>query len=231
MTRANAWVAGGLWLVLAGFLSFTIDRQLHSSQEAFDLQDTLSRFLGSAKEAVGDALFLKADSYYHGGSEMHYEETHEELEKEGAVEHEEEEHARAEEASSDWIAGVNHKIRSYEHTHLARTDQKEMLPFLALATSLDPHNVEAILTTAYWLDVHMGKTDAAIETLRKGGKSNPDAWEIDDGLAKIYFKKKDYRMAEQFYLTAIQKAGRKGADEETLGHLQASLRRTRELSS
>jgi len=91
--------------------------------------------------------------------------------------------------------------------------------------------VEAILTAAYWLDSHLGKTDAAIETLLKGEKSNPDAWEIDDSLAKIYSKKKDYRIAEQFCLTAIQKAERKGEDKETLGHLQASLGRIRELSS
>jgi len=232
VTRAvSYWAAGALWLALAGFFSFAIDRQLHSSQEVFDFQDALFRFVGSAKEAIGDTLFLKADSYYHGGAEMHYEETHEDLEKEGHVEHAEEEHARAEEAASDWIAGINHKIKSYEHYHLAKMEQKEMLPFFALATSLDPHNVEAILTAAYWLDSHLGKTDAAIETLLKGEKSNPDAWEIDDSLAKIYSKKKDYRIAEQFCLTAIQKAERKGEDKETLGHLQASLGRIRELSS
>ena len=232
MTRSvSYWVVGASLLILAGFFSFTIDKRLQSSQEAFDFQDALSRFVGSAKEAIGDTLFLKVDSYYHGGAEMHYEETHDELEKEGRVEHAEEEHAQAEKASSDWIADINHKIRSYEHYHLVKTDQKEMLPFLSLATSLDPHNIEAILTTAYWLDSHLGKADAAIETLRKGEKSNPDAWEIDDSFSKIYFKKKDYRTAEQFCLTAIQKAERKGADEETLGHLRASLKRIRELSA
>ena len=219
-------------MALAGFFSFAIDRQLHSSQEAFDFQDALFRFVGSAKEAVGDTLFLKADSYYHGGGEMHYEETPGELEKEGRVEHREEESAYAEEAASDWIAGINHQIKSYEHYHLAKTEQKEMLPFFALATSLDPHNVEAILTAAYWLDSHLGKTDAAIETLLKSEKSNPDAWEIDDSLAKIYFSRlKNYSAGEKYFFDAIQKAQSRAVDEHTIADLYFHLAESRRLQN
>ena len=221
-------VAGVVLFALAGFFSFMIDKELNSSRAAFNFQDALFRFVGSAKEMVGDTLFLKADSYYHGGAEMHYEETPEELEREGDVEHTEEGEARAKAAEKDWIAGVNHQIRSYEHYHLVKADQKEMLPFFALATSLNPHNVEAILTTAYWLDSHLGKTDAAIETLLKGGKNNPDAWEIEDSLAKIYFSRlKNYAASEKHFLDAIQKAERKAADDHTLANLYFYLAESR----
>lgn len=190
----------------AGVLSWRIDKGLNEGSFRFNLENSLNRILGSAKEAVGDTLFLKADSYYHGGQTRDFVESPEELEREGAVEGREHGHKPA---RGDWISEVNRKIRSHEHIHLAKDKQKEMLPFFALATALDPHNTEALLTTAYWLDRHFGRPDEAIEVLKKGMLDNGDSWELEFNLAHLYFsRKKDYGASERHYLAAIRKAAR-----------------------
>ena len=190
-----------LLLAAAGVLSSRIDKSLNEGSFSFNLENSLNRILGSAKEAVGDTLFLKADAYYHGGVTPETVETREELEREGAI-------GGREPALADWISRINRKIRSHEHIHLVKDKQKEMLPFFALATALDPHNIEAFLTTAYWLDRHFGQADDAIEVLKKGILNNPDNWELEFNLANLYFlRKKDYAASERRYLEAIRKAG------------------------
>ena len=179
-------------LASAAFSSFFIETHFFSGQASGNLEEVLARTIGSAKEAIGDTFFLKADSYYHGGV------------AEGS---EEEREAEDKKAPGDWIETVNRQVRSYEHRELDKDLQKEMLPFFAMATRLDPHNIEAILTTAYWLDRNFNKTDAAIEVLTKGLKDNSDAWEIDLDMAKIYFqRKKDYALAKRFCLEALRKS-------------------------
>ena len=185
---------------LAGFLSLTIDKNLNGAASGLSLEDALNRMLGSAKEVIGDKLFLKADEYFHGGSELKYEHHGGDLEKEGYLAAHE-----TQKGSQDWIAAVNDQIRGHEHYHLTKEQQKEMLPFFSLATKLDPQNVEAILTTAYWLDQHFDRTDAAIEILSQGLKDNPGAWEIAADLAGIYFKRKqNYSLSESYYREAIR---------------------------
>ena len=70
--------------------------------------------------------------------------------------------------------------------HLSDEKKIEMLPFFALSTKLDPRNIEAVLTAAYWLDTRFDKTAEAVKTLKKGVEDNPDSWEIENALAGIY---------------------------------------------
>src|SRR5205085_1818317 len=132
--------------VLAGFLAFEIAPKLYPGSSSAGSHDVLSQILGSSKEIIGDMMFLKADSYYHGGVAEKFHEDEKEVHQEGAIESEKEKPAQ------DWIAGINSKVRSEEHRHLSHGERKEMLPFFALSTTLDPHNVEAVLTAAYWLE-------------------------------------------------------------------------------
>lgn len=196
-----------LLTVIAGALALQIDRDLKTQAMAMNLPDTLYRVVGTAKEAFGDMLFLKADSYYHGGVTTEFIETREDLQKEGLVH---EEAHEAEEAPLDWIAKINSQIKRHGHYHLPKDEQKEMLPFFSLAVNLDPYNVEAILTAAYWIDSHFGKVGEAIRVLKEGSKNNPGSWEIDYSLARIYFKRrKDFAQSEFYYLEAIRKMDEK----------------------
>ncbi len=207
---------------LAAVLSYSIEKNFHKVEFSFNLDNSLYRILGSAKEAVGDTLFLKADAYLHGGVEGKSD-TDEDLEKEGKIE----EHAPLV-STSDWIARINGQVKVHEHRHLAKTQQKEILPFIYWSTELDPHNVEAILTAAYWLDRHFGQTDSAVEVLAAGLKDNPNHWEIEQSLADIYFRrKKDAILGERYYAKAIQDMKDKDKDKHSLIELYYFLGESR----
>lgn len=194
-------------LGLAALLTFYIDGCLYEGQAQKSSGSVLYRFIGSAKEGIGDALFLKADQYFHGGVDHHFEHDEGEMEKEGFIESEAE-HAHGEiEEDGDWIGKINRQVGVHDHYHLKAHEAKEMLPFLALSVNLDPYHVDAVLTTAYWLGKRFGKIDAAIEVLIEGRKNNPESWEIDADLANYYYEfKHNYLWSAHHYEAAISKS-------------------------
>ncbi len=157
-------------------------------------QDPLFMLIGSAKETVGSAMFLKANSYFHGGEESEEEES----------EHHDHEH---EEEKGDAIASLNRVLNAHEHRHLQGEESAEILPFLAVAVELDPHHVEAILSTAYWLDAQLKQTEEAVKVLRKGRAENPDSWQISKSLAKMLFHEKNYTEAAALFEEALKNCG------------------------
>ena len=204
MKRSGLFFGVLLWLAAAGS-AFVIQGVLESPSEALagGSTDPLSRFVGAAKEAFGDTLFIKADSYFHGGviHEDHHDDSAAEVETEGALDHE------AKESPKDWIARINDGIQTHELMHLAKEKRMEMLPFFSLAVSLDSHNVEAILTTAFWLEREFGKPENAAPLLKKGALDNPDSWEIENALGHFYFRQKNYALSEGHLSAALKKLG------------------------
>ena len=195
-------------LISSIFLASFIGKKFELEAEAFGPANPLERILGSSKEIIGDAMFLKADEYYHGGVIEKFHEHEESALQEGAIDHDhEEDGSHDHEEVLDWIAKVNGQVRSHEHFHLSQEKRKEMLPFFALSAALDPHNLEAILATAYWLDSEFDKTGDAMVVLKKAVSDNPEAWQLEDRLASLYFnRKKDYAESERHYRKALQKA-------------------------
>ena len=209
-------------LLLTGFLAVFIQAQLGdtlTAHAAATPADPLAHFVGSAEEAFGDTLFIKADAYFHGGvvDRDHHDESAEDLQKEGVVS---EDHDKAETAPRDWWEKINSRIQTHETIHLAKEKRREMLPFFAMATAMDPHNVEAVLTTAHWLDTEFGKTEDALSLLQKGIRDNPDSWEIENALGRIAFRRKEFKAATQHFEKALQKAG--GAPLEKYQHVDLS---------
>ncbi len=196
MTASAALLA--LLLAAAG-VAGSIERRLPSENASFTLEDSLGRLMGTAKEGLGDMLFLQADIYFHGGAAGRYAETREEHAKEGLIAHAE--------TGGDWIQRVYRKVHSHAHYHLAGRQKQELLPFFALATRLDPHNIEAVLTTAYWLEAHFGKPDEAAGVLQKGRRDNPVSWEVSFALGSLYFKhKQDHEASVLYFREAVLKS-------------------------
>ena len=204
-----------LCLASAGVLSFSIDKELNQNREVFGLEHSLDRVLGSAKEVLGDELFLKADSYYHGGVKEKFHEKESDHEKSGFIEEDRElEPAHKAKISKDWIEKINDQVTAHQHYHLEGDKIKEMLPFFSLATTLNPHNVEAILTTSYWLEKHFQNPEAAITLLEKATVDNPESWEAEKQLADFYFRlRKDYVQSQAHYRAALKKSEDKKAEE------------------
>jgi tetratricopeptide (TPR) repeat protein len=194
--------AFSLW-IFAAFLAFQVQTPLRSADFfSGNADQPLYRLLGGAEEAAGDVLFLKADSYFHGGVIEKFEEPEGSVKMEGLIEEKDEKKEKPE----DWIARVNDQVRSSEHRHLSGKERIEMLPFFALSTKLDPYNVEAVLTSSYWLDSEFHKAREAQETLEKGIRDNPGSWEIENALAGLYDRARDFAQSERHYLAAIEKS-------------------------
>ncbi len=204
MTLRYSIFALGLWF-LAALLCAPIEKGLSQATLGSSPDSPLYRILGSATEAVGDVLFLKADSYFHGGVTEKFHEEGENMMtmKPGEVEKD------GEEAPSDWIAKINRQVTSHAHRHLSADKIRELLPFFALSTTLDPHNIEALLTTAFWLDKSFSKADEAIRVLEKGVTENPASWELESELGRLYLQRKnDPASSQAHYLAAIRKSSR-----------------------
>lgn len=218
--NSRVFAASLVFLVTASFLAVRVEAEW-SALGAKPATDPLYQLIGSAKEAVGDTMLLKAESYFHGGSEREFgEENEEERERQGHIHeaHELEAHDPA-----DWPALINERVKSHEHYHLRDNEQKEILPFLFLGTQLDPYHVEAQLSTAFWLERQLNKRAEAIEVLMTARRYNPDSWEIAYELGNLYFRAKQYERAVVFYEEAEKKLGPAVAESMQAAHLQFYL--------
>ena len=201
--------------LLAAFVLFAASTGLAWRADIFEIassppgeqgSDPLFLAIGSAKEAIGDTLFLKADEYFHGGVReegSHEDVTAEDLKREGLIPEKE---GEGRNLPKDWIAGINGQIRATRDMHLTKEKRNEMLPFFKWATDLDPHNVEAILTTAYWLENEFRKKPEAVALLEKGIRDNPESWELEHDLAKLYERSGDLVSAAPHYREAAHKS-------------------------
>ena len=178
------------WLLAMAAMAFQAEKRLLHGQPSGRSKGPLYLLLGSAKEAIGDAIFLKANSYFHGGidSNLVPREAMAENEGAGGVELD-----TFKKAYTDWVYQVNSRIKVLDHRHLEGAETRQIIPLLKISVALDPYNVPAILTTAYWLEFYFKKTDDSIEVLNQGLEYNPDSWEILYHLGLDYFKfKKKY---------------------------------------
>lgn len=105
---------------------------------------------GGSRRALSADMFDQADTFFHRGS----------AHRERRVE------------MNDWFQRVHADIQPEAHRHAEGADSVEIIPWLRLATETDPHNVEAWLVAAYWLETGLGRTDLAEQVLREGQRVN-----------------------------------------------------------
>jgi hypothetical protein len=84
-------------------------------------------------------------------------------------------------------------------------DYDLLWPLLDLATSLDPRLLTAYRFGAIFLSepppIGAGRTDLAIELVKRGIAANPEAWRLDSDLGFLYYwRLKDYPNAAAAYL-------------------------------
>jgi tetratricopeptide (TPR) repeat protein len=168
-------------------------------------------------------MVLKAESYFHGGTERDFSwEDEEGREREGAIA-DDAEHAHEEPAPTDWPAQINSRVKTHEHYHLKQNEQKEILPFLFMATQLDPYHIEAQLSTAYWLERRLHKPAEALQVLQTARRFNPGSWEVVYELGNLYWRAHAYDKAIPCYEEALQKLDRAAVRDIQAAHLHYYL--------
>ncbi|MGB3113711.1 MAG: tetratricopeptide repeat protein [Candidatus Omnitrophota bacterium] len=196
-------------LVLLVFTAPGIDGYNHAFMASKQVQDLpfWVRFLGEGRSILSNLAILQADLYFHGG-DGHFHEEHTEglciFERgEGCEEEAHEREETPECGKYNILFRISREIELTEHIHLEGEQTEQIVPWLYYAAKIDPHNILAYTLTSYWLADRWGKFDQAFSFLREGLANNPDSWEINAELGRLYFQhKEDYEAAVRFLTRA-----------------------------
>ena len=196
-------------LIAASLIAVRIDvyNQAYAAGQSVSDAPIFMRFLGEGKSIVSGLSILQADRYFHGGV-GHFSDEHEEgfaiAERDHKACEHPEDHVLPEASPFNILFRISRQMDVTEHVHLHGDQMKEIIPWLYYAAEIDSRNVQAYVLTGYYLCDRLGKVDQAITFLREGLRKNPDSWEINAELGRIYFQHvKNYEAAVQ-YLSKAQ---------------------------
>ena len=146
--------------------------------------DALSVAFGGAKEAIGQAMFRKADSYFHGGidCDCSHDENHDEDSCESCV-------LQSNNSFPDPWRWINDRVRAPDvHTHLDGEKAVELIPWLWASVKANPRNAE-VWTSAMYVAEKMLKDDALVRRILDEAKAkNPGSAEIAFAEGKFLYK-------------------------------------------
>ena len=191
--------------------------------------DALSVAFGGAKTAISDAMFRRADSYFHGGVDMdcscrhHHDgrDEHDLYSDDHDHEHHDHEHSEhgdghdghdrdSDDAWDPW-AWINERIRAPEvERHLEGEKAVELMPWFWASVKANPHNVEAWTTALYMADRVIKNAKLATAILADAKAANPRSMDIALAEGRFLYRggKGDLAAAE----TAFANARRLGLD-------------------
>ncbi|MCK5451663.1 MAG: hypothetical protein KAI70_07855 [Candidatus Omnitrophica bacterium] len=161
------------------------------------------RFLGEGRSIISSMSILQADLYWHGGV-GHFFEEHQGVGVAGVGEDCEackhsDKHSRPEVSPFNILFRISQEIDVTEHIHLQDSQIKEIVPWLYYAAEIDPGNIQAYTLTGFYLADRLGKVSQGIAFLKEGLRKNPDSWEINAEIGRIYFQRlKDHEQAVRF---------------------------------
>lgn len=193
-----------------------LENARHQSDNFFIL------LLGDSSRIFANAAFTKADAYYHSGYYPTIFDNNEAFktphmaEDTGAVAS----HNQGEETAfmgppRDWVDAFARHFIPNRHTHLDQggpaddlstsSEVREILPWLDLATQLNPQDIRTYLVISYWLRTDLNQASEAEHVLRGGLRSNPGNPQLLFELGRIYFE--DYHdpgRARSIYVAGLR---------------------------
>jgi tetratricopeptide (TPR) repeat protein len=140
------------------------------------------RLLGASRVAFGNSFFEEADNYFHKGVT----------------------HVRQKAFSNDYFQTLGAAIEPSGHVHPEEVEVSEIMPWLRVTTKMDPNNVDAYLTTAFWLEGSIRRPDVAEAILREAQLNNPRDYRVINARAKMLFGTGDDGKAAMLLDTAIK---------------------------
>jgi tetratricopeptide (TPR) repeat protein len=178
--------------------------------------DLLSGLLGEGRKLFANHFYIKADAYFHSG---YYPSIFDNRESHQTPHMAEDAGVTASRNTgneetflgtpSDWIDAHGRKHFPSRHTHLGVDapggggdgQEREILPWLELASTLDPNHVETYTVAAYWLR-RVGHPAEAEKFLRDGLRENPQSAEIIFELGRCRFDANDTDRARNLWAHA-----------------------------
>jgi len=164
------------------------------------------------RDVISCSLMDKVESYFHGGIDVDncsMEDAAEDILHEGEepVHGENCNHARPEIKGFSPVVWINSHIHAQEHRHLSNNRSVELLPWIAAASRVSPHNLEAYQIGSYVLSKMADKPQAAVDFLQEGIKNNPEDFELEVSLAEMWLNVlKDQEKAQEGFERALTKS-------------------------
>lgn len=195
-----------LWLTAMVLAAPAIDINNQAFMLLHERSDVpaLWQVLGEARSIMSNLSLLQADLYFHGGIKDACDEhtgPYAFIERGADHDHDKYLHGEISHDVSPYnvLLRLSDEISVTEHIHLEGDQLKEIVPWLYLASEVDPNNVLAYTLAGYYLAYRLDKTDQAIAYLKKGLMNNPDSWEVNGEIGRIYFQKlKDYDASARY---------------------------------
>jgi len=156
---------------------------------------------GEGRRLFGNEMFIMADAYFHSG---YYPSIFDRPVTDHDVAERSEGTTGNEDSTSDdflgpppdWIAALDREFVPNRHTHLntggptgdeRNSSVEEILPWLKLATDMNPQYVDAYRVGYYWLS-RLHKPEDARDFLLEGVRNNPGSSELLFDLGTLYNK-------------------------------------------
>ena len=170
-------------------------------------KDILATTLGESRKLFANHFYVKADEYFHSG---YYPTIFDTAKKSGSLHMAESKGGKHEEegadflgAPKDWIDSFSRHFYPSQHRHLGegsegheghdhageheeKGQERELLPWLKLAATLDPERPETYIVASFWLRSQLGKPNEAEQFLRQGLRANPGHPEMLFELGRIF---------------------------------------------
>ncbi len=157
--------------------------------------NVFSVLFGDGRRLFANQFFTMADVYFHSG----YYPSIFDLRDQGTKEIVAESHGHTDSPEDekkedflgqpkDWIDRFGRHFRIAEHTHLAHSNEREILPWLRLAADMDPQKIETYTVGAYFMREHLNQPREAEAFLREGLRNNPDSYEILFELGRLFYE-------------------------------------------
>jgi tetratricopeptide (TPR) repeat protein len=166
-SRSSSWLLPVAALLLLWGVVFSMATQLTLSPLNLFSGNTsvAERWLGASRVALGNSFFEEADNYFHKGVG----------------------HVQQKAFSNDLFQMLKAEIEPSVHVHPEGVEVSEIMPWLRFTTEMDPNNVDAYLTTAYWLEGSIRRPDLAEAVLREAQMNNPKDYRVINERAKMLF--------------------------------------------
>lgn len=137
----------------------------HASAAGLRSQSLAQSIFGDTRVAFGAHLYQQADVYFHRG-----------------VPHEQK---RA--FKNDIFQRARNEVSPVKHLHLeGKTDIREIMPWLDMATRLNPSEPESYIVAAFWLANEAGRPDLAVGVLDRAQGSIPYSYEVQLAKGRLF---------------------------------------------